>query len=201
MIFLDLETTGTDNRMHGILSIGAIDYENPENQFYGECQLFVGADIDPQSIPVSGFSVESMRDASKPSEEQLVKSFIAWTESIEDITLGGENPSFDRDFLRSACMRYKINWPFAYRTLDLHSAFYAKLLGEGKSVPVKNRHTDLGLDRMLALSGLPANPLPHNAMKDAVLEAEVFSRLVFGKTLIPEFENYPIPPLLQKKQW
>jgi DNA polymerase III epsilon subunit-like protein len=46
MIFVDLETTGTDTRSHGILSIGAIEYENPDNQFYGECQLAAGLSID-----------------------------------------------------------------------------------------------------------------------------------------------------------
>jgi DNA polymerase III epsilon subunit-like protein len=199
MIFVDLETTGTDPRSHGILSIGAIEYENPDNQFYGECQLAAGLFIDPQSIPVSGFSEESMRDASKPSERELVASFIDWTKSIHDITFGGENPSFDRDFLRSACLRYKFDWPFAYRTIDLHSIGYSYLMREGKDIPTKNRHTDLGLDKMINMLGLPANPLPHNALRDAVLEAESYSRLVKGQGLIPEFDIYPVPPAFKRQ--
>ena len=33
MIFLDLETTGIDPRSHGILSIGALDFNNPPSYF------------------------------------------------------------------------------------------------------------------------------------------------------------------------
>ena len=199
MIFVDLETTGTDPRAHGILAIGAIDFDNPENQFYGECQVFAEASIDPESIPVSGFSIESMHDASKPTEKELIKSFLDWTNSVNDITFGGENPSFDRDFLRMACVRYKIDWPFAYRTVDLHSIAYARLTGEGKEIPIRNRHTNLGLDTMLSLTGLPRNPLPHNALRDAVLEAEVFSRFVLGKATDPGFELFPVPNSLKKE--
>jgi DNA polymerase III epsilon subunit-like protein len=140
-----------------------------------------------------------MREASKPSEKELVASFITWTQSIGDITFAGENPSFDRDFLRSACFRYKFDWPFAYRTIDLHSIGYAHLMGAGKDIPTKNRHTDLGLDKILAMLGLPTNPLPHNALRDAVLEAESYSRLVSGQSLIPEFAVYPVPPAFKRQ--
>jgi DNA polymerase III epsilon subunit-like protein len=34
MIIVDVETSGLDINNHQILSIGAIDLENPERQFY-----------------------------------------------------------------------------------------------------------------------------------------------------------------------
>jgi DNA polymerase III epsilon subunit-like protein len=33
MIFVDVETTGLDSSKHGILSIGAVNFENPNNYF------------------------------------------------------------------------------------------------------------------------------------------------------------------------
>jgi DNA polymerase-3 subunit epsilon len=140
-----------------------------------------------------------MHDASKPSEKELLKAFFEWTNSVNDVTFAGENPSFDRDFLRVACMRYKIDWPFAYRTVDLHSIVYAKLIKEGKEIPSRNRHTNLGLDTMLSMVGLPRNPLPHNALRDAVLEAEVFSRVILGKSQVPGFELFPVPNSLNSE--
>jgi len=39
MIVADIEATGLDPRKHSILSIGAVDFEHPERQFYGECRI------------------------------------------------------------------------------------------------------------------------------------------------------------------
>ena len=37
MIVIDLETSGIDPMEHSILSLGAVDFDNPEYFFYGEC--------------------------------------------------------------------------------------------------------------------------------------------------------------------
>ena len=47
MIVVDVETTGVDARKNSIVSIGAVDFENQKNQFYGECKIWEGAEIDP----------------------------------------------------------------------------------------------------------------------------------------------------------
>ncbi len=38
---------------------------------------------------------------------------------------------------------------------------------------------------------------PHNALEDAKLTAECFSRIVNGKNLIEEFKKFPIPEYLE----
>lgn len=39
MIVIDGEFSGLDHNIHGLLSLGAVDLNNPEKQFYGECRL------------------------------------------------------------------------------------------------------------------------------------------------------------------
>ena len=50
MLIIDIETSGTDVRTHGLVSIGAIEFENPTNTFYGECYLPKNKKIDKVQI-------------------------------------------------------------------------------------------------------------------------------------------------------
>ena len=60
MIVADLETTGLDSRKHSILSIGAMDFENQENTFYGECRIRENSEIDEEALRVNGFTREKI---------------------------------------------------------------------------------------------------------------------------------------------
>ena len=199
MIIVDTETTGVEPHVHSILSIAALDFDNPSNEFYGECRMFEGARWSDEAEAVHGISQENAEDPHRMSEKELVTKFIAWAHTVSEQTLAGENPSFDRDFMRAACVRNHIEWNFAYRTVDLHSIAYAKCLEQGRPIPTKNNHSGLGLDALLSRIGLPSNPKPHNALRDVYLEAEAFSRVIYGKKLLPEFEPFDIPLDYTKK--
>jgi DNA polymerase III epsilon subunit-like protein len=161
--------------------------------------MFDGAGWSEEAYPVHGISREEAEDSHKMSEKELVIKFLAWANTLSDTTMMGENPSFDRDFIRLACVRYHLDWKFAYRTIDLHSIACAHFLREGRTIPTKNKHSDLGLDAILPFVGLPSNPKPHNALRDVYLEAECFSRIIHGKNLLPEFEVFGIPAHLTTK--
>ena len=45
-----MEFSGLDPRKHSIVSIGAVDFENPSRQFYKECRIWHGAEIVPESL-------------------------------------------------------------------------------------------------------------------------------------------------------
>jgi DNA polymerase III epsilon subunit-like protein len=193
MIVLDIEATGTDYEKHSILSLGALDFDHPENRIYLECQAWEGAHIDPGALEVNGFTHEQATDNFKQTEAQLIAQFLTWADTVEDQTLAGQNVSFDRDFVRAACKRAGYAYIFAHRTVDTHTLAYMHFITHGKSIPIENRHTALNLDAVLNYVGIPSEPEPHNALTGALSHAEVISRLLYGKPLLTEFAQYPVP--------
>ncbi|GIU68698.1 MAG: hypothetical protein KatS3mg001_548 [Candidatus Pacearchaeota archaeon] len=49
------------------------------------------------------------------------------------------------------------------------------------------------LDEILKYVGLSSEPKPHNALMGAKLSSEAFSRIIYGKNLLKEFEEYSLP--------
>jgi len=192
MIVADIEATGLDFHKHSLLSIGAVDFEYPERQFYGECRMWDGASIMTDAIAVNGFTKQECMDPKKQSIKDLMENFLQWIEQCEDKTLAGQNPSFDRDFLNDSFARAHIGWHFSYRTLDLNSMAYMDMIKRGLPVQQKNNRADLNLNTILKYLGLPEEPVPHHGLNGAKYEAEAFSRLLYGKNLLPEFAEYPI---------
>lgn len=193
MIILDVEASGVNYEKHSILSIGALDFDNPDNRFYGECQVWEGAHISEEALAVNGFSEEEATDATKQTEAQLIAQFITWAEGIEDQTFVGQNVSFDRDFVKVACERAGYNYPFAHRTLDTHTMAYMHHILHGKEVPLAKRHSALNIEAITEYVGIPEEPEPHNALTGALIHAEFASRLMYNKKLLPEFKQFDIP--------
>lgn len=193
MIVLDIEASGTNYEKHSILSLGALDFEHPDNRLYLECQAWEGAHIDKEALEVNGFTYEQATDNLKQTEAQLIAQFLSWADGIEDQTLAGQNVSFDRDFVKAACERAGYNYPFAHRTLDTHTLAYMHYVLHGKPIPIDKRHSALDLDTVLNYVGIPNEPEPHNALTGALSHAEVISRLLYHKTLVPELSMYPLP--------
>lgn len=196
MIVLDVEASGTDYKKHSIVSLGALDLANPTNRLYEECRIWDGAHVMDEALAVNGFTKEEITDPKKQSEADLVHRFLLWSEGVAERTLGAQNVSFDRDFLKAAAERAgHTNWPFSYRTVDVHSVAYMHMLDRGIQPPVDKvkKHSALDLDATLKYCGIPAEPTPHNALTGALSHAEVLSRLLYGRKLLPEFEQYEIP--------
>ncbi len=197
MIVVDLEMTGVDARKHSIVSIGAVDFKNPERQFYAECRIDDGAEIDPKGLEVNGFTEEQVKDKTKKSSLEIVKDFLLWCQECEEKTIAGQNVFFDRDFLKAVMDKNNIMWPFKHRVVELHSVCYAHMLMHGKNPPISDSISALNLDKEAKYAGLIEEPRPHNALTGAKFEAEVFSRILFGKNLLEEFKDFPVPEFLQ----
>lgn len=195
MIVIDIEASGTEWAKHSIVSIGALDFEHPENRFYEECHIWSGAHIMEDALKVNGFTEAEITDSTKKSEGEIARMFLEWSEHMSDRTLAGQNVSFDRDFLRAACDRADLPWDIAHRTIDTHSLCYMHMITHGVTPPidVQHRRTALNLDAVMNYCGIPDEPEPHNALTGALSHAEVISRLLYGKKLLPEFEQYTIP--------
>ncbi|MBI3573695.1 3'-5' exoribonuclease [Candidatus Kaiserbacteria bacterium] len=201
MIALDIEATGVDAHKNSILSIGAVDLDDPTNQFYDECRAWEGAHIHDEALQVNGFSMAEATDPTKKTEAEAVRAFIAWATDRRDWTLLGQNPSFDRDFVLAACGRAHIEFPFAHRTVDTHTLAYMHMVTHGVVPPydAEKHRTALNLDAVLNYVGIPEEPKPHNALTGALCHAEVASRLLYDRPLLPDFSVFPIPWTVPKK--
>ena len=195
MLILDIEASGNEYDLHSIVYIGAVDFDNPERQFYGECKIWDGAKIMSGALEVNGFTEEEITDQSKQTEEELVIKFLEWTQEVGDRTITGQNPSFDRDFLRAAAGRAGLPWDLAYRTLDTHTMCWMHMINAGLTPPVSAQHrrSALDLDAILNYCGIPEEPQPHNALTGAKCHGEVVARLLHNKKFLPEFDHLHIP--------
>lgn len=195
MLVVDVEASGTEYKKHSIVSIGAIDLQDPTRQFYDECRIWDGAHIMDGALAVNGFTEAEITDPEKKSEAEIVRAFLAWSNECADRTLAGQNVSFDRDFLKAGAERAGLDWDLAYRTIDTHTLCFMHIIKRGKNPPVdpKHRRSSLDLDAVLNYCGIPEEPTPHNALTGAFSHAEVISRLLYDKKLLPEFKEYDIP--------
>ncbi len=195
MICIDVEASGTDYAKHSIVSLGAVDLTNPDRRFYGECRIWDGAHIMEDALKVNGYSESEITDVNKQTEAELITAFLEWTQHMSDRTLVGQNISFDRDMVRAACDRADLAYDLAYRTLDTHTLCYMHIIKRGLPAPidVQHRRSALNLDAVLNYCGIPDEPEPHNALTGALCHAEVASRLLFDKPLLPEFSQFSIP--------
>jgi DNA polymerase III epsilon subunit-like protein len=196
MLVVDVEASGVEAHKHSIVSLGALDLMNPTNRFYMECRVWDGAHISDEALEVNGFTKAQITDPSKPSEADLVHAFLKWSENLSNRTIAGQNPSFDRDFVKYACERAgHTAWPFAHRTIDTHTLAYMHMVNRGLVPPIDPVHhrSALNLDAVLNYCGIPEEPQPHNALTGALSHAEVIARLLYGRKLLPEFEQFEIP--------
>jgi hypothetical protein len=67
------------------------------------------------------------------------------------------------------------------------------MTSRGITPPVLNKKTDLNSDKIMEYVGIPTEPHPHKALNGAIWELEAFSRLLYGKGILTDFEKYPIP--------
>jgi DNA polymerase III epsilon subunit-like protein len=195
MLVIDIEASGLDYEKHSIVSLGAVDFFDPTRRFYAECRIWDGADFMEEALAVNGFTEREITDPTKMPEAELVHQFWEWSQHLGNRTLTGQNVSYDRDILKAALHRAGLPWDFAHRTLDTHTMCWMHMIRRGLPPPVDEQHrrSALNLDAVLNYCGIPDEPEPHNALTGALCHAEVTSRLLYDRGLLPEFAQFPIP--------
>ncbi len=194
MIVLDVESSGLSPRHHSIVSLGALDLDDPTNQFYDECRVWDGGHIEDEALAINGFSREEVTDTARKSEAELITAFVAWAcDRPANRMLAAQNPSFDLEFVQAACERAGIDCPFGKRTLDVHTLVWLHMTTNGVTPPEAKHRSAINLDFALRYCGIPEEPKPHNALTGALCHAEVISRIAYTRKTLPEFTNFEIP--------
>jgi DNA polymerase III epsilon subunit-like protein len=224
MIVLDTETSGVNREIHGLWQIGAFELENPSNTFLMECRIDDTDEVHPSSLLITGKTEDYYRDKKKISQKELIKKFFEWARKIKSRNIIGQNPMFDAGFLETKATKYglfnpRVNaneegaYPLPFRTFDLHSisqTIYARING---NIKIRESSGTSGMDltsilkfcgiedhRKQVVSGtIKKEGVPHNALEDAKLTGEAFSRLMYGKGLLPEFKDFQVPEYLKQQ--
>ncbi|UZE93837.1 MAG: 3'-5' exonuclease [Candidatus Pacearchaeota archaeon] len=213
MIVLDIETSGVDFLKCGIWQIGAVDLKNPKNQFLEESRIDNEDIVTEGSMKVTGKTEEEMRDENKQIQKELLERFFDWCKKAKIKNFICQNPQFDTTFLKLKASKYGLEYPFHHRAFDTHSIASLKYKQvKGKFlIEESNGQFCSGLTftkiiefcgvedkrRLMKDGEIVKEGSPHNALTDAKLTAECFSRIVNGKNLLEEFKKFPIPKYLK----
>ncbi len=169
---VDVETAGPYPARFPVLSIGACAVADPGVAFYAELKP-ERPDGVASALAVGGLSIERL-SAEGEGPAAAFERFAAW---VEETTPEGFHPvfvgfnaPFDWMFVADGLHRHAHRNPFGHSALDI-KALEMGAVGVGweetSFTAVANRH---GVDASL----------PHHALEDARLQAEVFRRILAG---------------------
>lgn len=168
-ISVDVEAAGPIPGEYSMLSVGACVVGSPETSFYVELKPINDRAV-PEALAVSGLSLENLR-ASGRDPSEAIEAFGKW---VADAAGGstpvfvGFNTPFDWQF---------VNWyfhvflgpnPFGINALDI-KAYYMGYAG-----CAWNETSSSQLPAWLRSS----QPKTHNALDDAIAQAEIFAKLL-----------------------
>jgi len=209
MIVVDIETSGVNYVDSGIWQIGAIDILTKE-EFFQESRIDEEDSVNEEALLVIGKTEKQLRESTRQSQKQLLINFFKWYSKRKNKLLIAQNPQFDFVFLEVKAKKYGLKSPFGHRAFDLHSIGALRYLQTNGKFLVEKGASGMSLSRIIQFCGLSDPRIvlvkgkviregkSHNALGDAKLEAECFSRLVLGKNLFSEYSRFPIPIALRK---
>ena len=191
MVTVDVETTGVDPHLHGLISIGAILWQDPEQWFYGEARPSDGVEITDGALNVNGFTYEQLAELPMDMPTMLLQFFTWVRAQPEPWILAGHNAQFDLKFLQKESDRCGFDprdFPFAYHTIDLHTVaqtdyFRTKGFWYPDTMPAWKIFEKLGI---------PNEPKPHHGLNGALWEMEALGRLLLKRSMFTDFAEYPV---------
>lgn len=170
-ISVDIEAAGPVPAEYSMLSIGACVVGSPEESFYIELKP-INDHFIPEALAVCGFSLEQLKTSGiEPSEG--MKSFNKWIEGAATGLIPvfvGFNAPFDWQFINWYFHVFLGSNPFGIKAIDI-KAYYMGFSGSSWVNTSSSR-----LPSWLQ----PANYKKHNALDDAIAQAEIFSRLIYA---------------------
>jgi len=147
-VFLDIETTGLDFRLHVPIDFALQGMNLRSNETLGVYQTVIKqskeawSHRDPISMEVNGYLWEQVQEGKEVAQvrKEVIDLLSGWGVKRGNAVFICQNPAFDRSFFSQIVPIYiqeRLNWP--YHWLDLASmywtVYFKKLKDEGLSVP------------------------------------------------------------------
>jgi len=199
MIVVDIETSGLNFLKNGIWQIGAIDTDDSDNFFLDECRIDDEEIATKEALDICGITEQYIRNKHAQSQKELLEKFFKWCNKSKSRNFVCQNPQFDTTFLRTKAEKHDLDYPFHFRSYDLHSIASLKYMDIYGELPVEKGFSNMNLSNILFFCGMRDTRDKHNALEDAKMTAECFVRIVYCKTFLKEFEQYQLPDYLKPK--
>jgi DNA polymerase III epsilon subunit-like protein len=198
ILIVDVETGGLNERESPLLEIGVSDLETGRALSVGVRVPFAGLALflsrwwpwmakrfglwlDPRAMAINERDPRAGATSNEAIEE--VMRFLTATSdgfgmrsSDVFLILAGMNPNFDLRFLRAAWKKSPFQFPFAHRTLDMHSLALARLVSERGAVT--ESVFGLKTDAIYEMLEMEPEPKPHSAINGVRMERLAFLKLL-----------------------
>jgi DNA polymerase III epsilon subunit-like protein len=180
LISVDVESAGPSPSRYALLSVGACLVDEPGRRFYVELKPDRQA-LDPQAAAIHGLSMSRLRREGMAPAEAMA-AFEGWIQSSlsggQVPIFAGFNAAFDWMFIADYFHRYLGRNPFGHAPLDI-KAFYMGLAGV-PFLATSRRH--------LAESHPEIPPVEHQALQDAIDQAELLRRMLAAQARLPSVQ-------------
>lgn len=168
-ISVDIETAGPIPNEYSMLSLGACVVGSPENKFYVELSP-INRNMISEAMAISKLSFDELTEKGlKPAK--AMQQFADWLlerTSTHIPIFVGFNVAFDWAFVNWYFHKYLNHNPFGFSAIDI-KAYYMGLSGCSWSETTS---------RQLPEQFQPNHPQTHNALDDAIAQAEIFQKLL-----------------------
>jgi len=169
-IIVDVETSGPTPEQYALLSIGACTISVPRQTFYIELQPDVEEELE-EAMQINKFSLNDLRETGLPPREALTQ-FSNWIYGVlpenRKAVFTAFNAPFDWMFVNHYFYKYVGINPFGHKALDI-KAYYMGVYGVSWSDTSHNK---------ISAKLTHNQELPHHALKDAVMEADLFEMIL-----------------------
>lgn len=169
-ISVDIETAGPTPGQYSLLSIGACTISLPQQTFYIELQP-TNDSMTPEAFTIHGLSLAELKQNGVPPKEAMER-FEAWLLEVvpEDQSpiFVAFNAPFDWSFVNEYFHRHLGHNPFGHAALDI-KALYMGITGSSWQDTTMRNVTNEYLEGRI---------ISHNALEDALDQAEIFQNLL-----------------------
>jgi len=112
--WIDVETTGLDPQDHDIIEFAGIR-EDTGRTLHMKIWPERPENAHPQALEVTGYSIDAWEEAGAVSMADAIPQIATF---LHDTILGGQNVSFDENFIKAAIKTYEVETRIGYHKLD-----------------------------------------------------------------------------------